>query len=326
MANEQRPTDAWTDADLTPFEIADTERPPPVPETEAERVAHNASFGWGPEADVDEDGADCRNYADARPCGPIPSAPSEQSRRAAFDTLLAAATRVADLHDQGEMAPSLLDELANAVDAIVDPDGDGRADFGAETCCTALPSDSAARKRVPLCTGVYDYFPDALYAIVDPFYADMLDVLPDSDLVSGFLSYLAIRGQEPTASTIVSWYALCILQQELTGSFRKDRPQTESQLFDSFAESLAAVAEVSWYGNEKHNPGEPLHHARGKSADHADCALRHLVERGGFDGPLRHSACLVWRSLAMDQLECEKRGAPLARGARLPTPDTGDAP
>jgi hypothetical protein len=43
------------------------------------------------------------------------------------------------------------------------------------------------------------------------------------------------------------------------------------------------VAELSRAGNEKHNPGEELHHARGKSNDHADCILRHLVDRGTVD-------------------------------------------
>lgn len=32
-------------------------------EIEEDRIARNASYGWGPDADVDEDGADCRNYA-----------------------------------------------------------------------------------------------------------------------------------------------------------------------------------------------------------------------------------------------------------------------
>lgn len=114
-----------------------------------------------------------------------------------------------------------------------------------------LPADSAARKRMPMCSGLLDYFPDA----------------------------------------------------------------------------CAAVAEVSWHGNEKHNPGEPLHWARGKSMDHADCILRHLTERGGFDvvmvggveHRMRHSAALAWRALALLQEELELENALTApRGAELP--------
>ena len=108
---------------------------------------------------------------------------------------------------------------------------------------TALPTDSAARKRVPLTTGVLDYFPAA----------------------------------------------------------------------------LAAVAEVSRAGNDKHCPGEPLHHARGKSMDHADCLVRHLFDRGSVDPEdgHRHSAKVAWRALALLQEELEAAGAPLARGAKI---------
>jgi hypothetical protein len=114
-----------------------------------------------------------------------------------------------------------------------------------------LPTDSAARKRMPMCTGLLDYCPDA----------------------------------------------------------------------------LAAVAEVSWIGNEKHNPGEPLHHARGKSSDHPDCIMRHLAERGGFDiivvkgveYKIRHSAALAWRALIHLQEELEQElGLSLPRGAKEP--------
>lgn len=85
---------------------------------------------------------------------------------------------------------------------------------------------------------------------------------------------------------------------------RKEMPMCEG-LIDYFPDALAAVAEVSWHGNQKHNPGEPLHWARGKSMDHADCIARHLVERGGFDGKIRHSAALAWRALALLQEELE---------------------
>ena len=78
---------------------------------------------------------------------------------------------------------------------------------------------------------------------------------------------------------------------------------------DYFPDALAAVAEVSFIGNEKHNPGEPLHWARGKSADHPDCLIRHFLERGTMDTsgatPVRHSAQMVWRALAILQLELE---------------------
>jgi len=90
-------------------------------------------------------------------------------------------------------------------------------------------------------------------------------------------------------------------------------------LFDYFASALIEVAKVSHKGNEQHNPGQPLHWSRGKSADHADTMLRHFTERGNVDSDgLRHSAKMAWRALAILQLELEAAGAPVARGAKLP--------
>lgn len=120
---------------------------------------------------------------------------------------------------------------------IIDEAGRTVVDFS-----SVLPIDAAARKRIPLCSGCFDYFPAA----------------------------------------------------------------------------LMAVAELSMIGNEQHNPGQPMHHARGKSADHHDCILRHQMDRGLLDTDgVRHSTKVAWRALAQLQEELEKAGlAPLARGAR----------
>ncbi len=93
-----------------------------------------------------------------------------------------------------------------------------------------------------------------------------------------------------------------------------------SGVLDYFPAALAYVAKISKAGNDKHNPGQPLHHARGKSMDHADCIMRHLVDRGTIDPEdnLRHSGKVAWRALALLQEELEREeGAPLARGARV---------
>mgnify|MGYP000364323046 CR=1 FL=1 len=77
-------------------------------------------------------------------------------------------------------------------------------------------------------------------------------------------------------------------------------------LLDYFPDALAEVSHVSFVGNEQHNPGQELHWAKGKSTDHADCILRHLVDRGTFDTDgLRHSAKVAWRALALLQTEIE---------------------
>lgn len=88
---------------------------------------------------------------------------------------------------------------------------------------------------------------------------------------------------------------------------RKECPIARGVL-DYFPDAIAAVANVSYVGNEQHNPGQPMHWAREKSSDHADCIARHLLERGTADSDgLLHSAKAAWRALAMLQLELEAR-------------------
>lgn len=88
-------------------------------------------------------------------------------------------------------------------------------------------------------------------------------------------------------------------------------------VIDYFPAALAEVARVSYEGNEQHNPGQPLHWAREKSADQDDAIIRHYLERGKLDTDgMRHSAKLAWRALALLQLELEAEGAPKARGAK----------
>jgi hypothetical protein len=91
-----------------------------------------------------------------------------------------------------------------------------------------------------------------------------------------------------------------------------------SGVLDYFPAAIAEVAKLSKAGNDQHNPGQPLHWSRGKSNDHADTMMRHFLERGTVDTDgVRHSAKMVWRALALLQVEMEAAGAPLARGARL---------
>lgn len=104
-----------------------------------------------------------------------------------------------------------------------------------------------------------------------------------------------------------------------------------------FPAALALVAITSKKGNDKHNPGEEMHHARGKSNDHADCVDRHMGdiddliafhERIHLEGQseeewknqLREElGQLAWRALALVQEHCEKYlDTPLAPAAREP--------
>src|SRR6185312_11980132 len=99
---------------------------------------------------------------------------------------------------------------------------------------------------------------------------------------------------------------------------RKASPMAEGLLW-YFPNALAAVAAVRKAGNDQHNPGEPMHHARGKSMDHADCIMRHLVDAGTIDTDgQRHSAQVAWRAVALLQEDIEREdGVPLPRNARL---------
>lgn len=92
----------------------------------------------------------------------------------------------------------------------------------------------------------------------------------------------------------------------------KDRKDTPifSGVMMYFPDALAEIARVSKAGNDQHNPGQPLHWARGKSTDQEDCLVRHLLERGTIDTDgQRHTAKVAWRALALLQLELEAAAA-----------------
>lgn len=85
-----------------------------------------------------------------------------------------------------------------------------------------------------------------------------------------------------------------------------------------FPDALAEIATLSKIGNDKHNPGEPLHWARDKSTDHLDCITRHLMDAGTVDTDgLYHDVKLAWRALANLQTLLEKeRNLPISPGSR----------
>lgn len=78
-------------------------------------------------------------------------------------------------------------------------------------------------------------------------------------------------------------------------------------VLDYFPDALADVARLSKIGNDQHNPGQPMHWAREKSTDHADCILRHQIDRElvDEDGVL-HATKVAWRALAQAQVLIEK--------------------
>lgn len=108
--------------------------------------------------------------------------------------------------------------------------------------------------------------------------------------------------------------------------------------FNYFPAAIMRVANLSFRANERHNPGEPMHHARGKSTDHFDCILRHTMDAEDLkawlercdwaatsldfyaqqrDAYLEELTQRAWRACAELQEACEQYdGAPLAPGAK----------
>lgn len=80
-----------------------------------------------------------------------------------------------------------------------------------------------------------------------------------------------------------------------------------SGCLDYFPDALAAIAHLSYIGNEQHNKGKPLHWDRSKSGDEADTMLRHFLQRGTIDKDgVPHSVKMAWRALALLQKELEE--------------------
>jgi hypothetical protein len=121
---------------------------------------------------------------------------------------------------------------------------------------------------------------------------------------------------------------------------RKNYPMLSGCL-TYFPAALAGVAHLSKLGNDKHNPGQPLHHNRAKSSDHGDCIIRHLMDLQDMLAHYEKEAVkavgsteaynkfknlqenikievssLAWRSLALSQELHERFGSPLAPGAK----------
>jgi hypothetical protein len=86
-----------------------------------------------------------------------------------------------------------------------------------------------------------------------------------------------------------------------------------------FPAAVVAVAGWSKAANEKHNPGQPLQHARGKSADHQDCQRRHALDSADPTcDKLEELTCKAWRAYAELQEYAETLGAPPAPAATFP--------
>lgn len=114
------------------------------------------------------------------------------------------------------------------------------------------------------------------------------------------------REKRERASELESWLAELDKAPAPENEDRKNFPVTTG-LLDYFPDAVMAVANCSKVGNDQHNPGQPLHWAKDKSTDHADCLVRHLLDRDTFDEDgVRHSAKVAWRALALLQTEIDR--------------------
>ena len=92
----------------------------------------------------------------------------------------------------------------------------------------------------------------------------------------------------------------------------KERKQLQlyTFMFNYFPDAWLEVVRIARLGNEQHNPGEPLHWARGKSTDQMNAAFNHVFDYGtgqrvDSDGGY-HLAKAIWRLMAQLQLDVEQ--------------------
>lgn len=207
---------------------------------------------------------------------------------------------------------------------------------------TTLPEDSAARKEIPLHLGLLRYFPAALLAAAEA-REDLEDLSFEGSADRVVVTLMRVDESEAfedydRARPLVGMLARAALElaqnwleahdgapHALPGQIEGTR--LFAGLFCYYPAALAAAARVSKVGNDKHNPGQELHHARGKSMDHSDCILRHMIDLQedfgagvGYDeAGMPQAGYIAWRALAFAQQWLEDHAsARLAPAARLP--------
>lgn len=122
------------------------------------------------------------------------------------------------------------------------------------------------------------------------------------DSASGIWSNIVSKSELPSVRSAAGWATQSVSAQ------RKATP-LYSGCIAYFPLALAAIARLSKLGNDKHNPGEPLHWSRDKSNDHPDCVARHLADYDQIDPETGefHAVAMLWRAAACVQLLEEKR-------------------
>lgn len=92
---------------------------------------------------------------------------------------------------------------------------------------------------------------------------------------------------------------------KLPSEDRKGLPIVTGVL-DFFPLALAEVSKVSVAGAAQRNSDTLVCKEDVTPDEHADCLIRHLIDRGTFDNDgVRHSAKVAWRALALLQKEID---------------------
>ncbi len=93
-----------------------------------------------------------------------------------------------------------------------------------------------------------------------------------------------------------------------------------------FPDALVLVSRLSRIGNDKHNPGLPLHWAKEKSGDEPDALMRHLIDHLRGEPPdadveelgeHAHLTQVAWRALAMLQRACDAERASVVASVQV---------
>lgn len=130
---------------------------------------------------------------------------------------------------------------------------------------------------------------------------------------------------------VTTFPAATMVERPSLGIPSDDAARKGMPVFDGvlmyFPLACLAVSEVSKAGNDQHNPGQPMHWARGKSMDQMNTALRHMMDHGmgnRYDfatlesGEVvctgRHLAKAAWRILAALQLDIETEASEANQG------------
>jgi len=127
-------------------------------------------------------------------------------------------------------------DITGAMNAFCPSCNQVRGDYGKCGCkqippvIAKLPTEAAERKAAPVCTGVLDYFPDALVEVAKCSLAGNKqhnlgplhwDKSKSTDEADALVRHLLERGTVDTDgirhSAKVAWRALALLQRELDG-------------------------------------------------------------------------------------------------------------